>query len=175
MDRILVVFYSYTGTCRKLARLLCAQMDWALGQVVEMRPRAGPAGTLRCVVDSLLHRRPPIRYEGPDPAQSDAVVLVSPIWVYGLASPMRSFVAAYGAEFRQVAVVSAMDGKGASGAVAEIGNLLGREPLLSTAFTARAVDDGSSALRLRAFGQSLQQTGRAAAASVGRTWSARGA
>lgn len=46
----------------------------------------------RRVLDSLLRRRPGIRYQGPDPADFRAVVLVSPIWMYRLAGPMRSFV-----------------------------------------------------------------------------------
>lgn len=170
MDGILVVFYTYTGTCRKLARLLCEQMGWPSGEVVEVRPRAASRGTLLCVAESLLHRRPAIRYQGPDPKDFDIVVLVSPVWVYGIASPMRSFLAERRDDLRHVAVVSAMDSRGGTGAAAQIGQLLGREPLVATAFTARAVDDGSCAPRLQAFGRSLRQTERAVAASSVRMW-----
>lgn len=170
MDATLVVFYSCTGTCRKLARLLGAQMGWPVGEIMAARPRAGPAGTLRCAVESLLHRRPRIRYEGPDPGEFDIVVLVSPVRVYGLASPMRSFVAAHRDDLRHVAVVSATSDRGATGAAAAIEQLLGREPLVATAFTARAVDDGSCAPRLLAFGHSLRQAGRAVAASSASMW-----
>ncbi len=153
MDPILVVFYSYTGTCRQLAQLLCEQTGWSGGEVVEANPRAGPTGTLLCVAESLLHRRPRIRYEGPDPKDFDIVVLVSPVWVYGVASPMRSFLVEYRDDLRNVAVVSAMGRRGGTGAAAQIEQLLGREPLVATAFTARAVADGSCAHRLLAFGQ----------------------
>lgn len=170
MDGTLVVFYSCTGTCRKLARLLGAQMGWPVGEIVEARPRAGRCGMLRCVAESLLRRRPRIRYAGPDPRQFGIVVLVSPVWFYGLASPMRSFVAAHRDDLRHVAVVSAMDSRGGTGAAAAIEQLLGREPLVATAFSARAVDDGSCAPRLLAFGHSLRQAGRAVAASSASTW-----
>ena len=156
MDRVLVVCYSHTGTSLQLARLLCVQRGWPLGEIVEVHRRAGPTGTLRCVADSLLRRRPLIRYEGPDPATFDAVVLVSPIWLYGLASPMRSFVVDRSADLKRVAVVSVMGSQGASNAVAEIGRLLGRETVLATAFTSREVDDGSCAPALEAFGRVLQ-------------------
>ena len=131
MDKVLVVFYSYTGTCRQLAQLLSAQLGWPTGEIVDAHSRSGPTGTLRCVADTLLRRRPLIRYDGPDPKAFDAVVLVSPIWVYGLAGPMRSFIAERAADLRQVAAISAMGAQGASNAVAEIARLLGHAPVLT--------------------------------------------
>lgn len=157
MDRILVVVYSHTGTSRRLAQLLCSQFKgWQLGTILEGRTRAGAIGTLRCVLDSLLRRRPRIRYEGPDPADFDMVVLVSPIWAGRLAGPMRSFVAAQRERLKQVAVVSVMGQNGAPSALAEVTRVIGRTPVFSMAFTAREIDDGSCAGHVRALGQALR-------------------
>jgi len=171
MDRILVVFYSYTGTSRRLVQLLCSQLGWTSGEIVEEQPRSGASGTLRCVVDSLLRRQPHIRYLGPDPRDFGTVVLVSPIWVYRLASPMRSFVAGRRNDLQQIGVVSVMGGSGAPNAVAEIGHLLGRAPLLATAFTTREVEDGSYAGRLEAFGHALQAASRQGSPVRPASWS----
>jgi hypothetical protein len=156
MQEALVVVYSNTGTSRRLAQLLCAQLGWPMGQITETRSRAGVAGNLRCALDSVLRRKPKVRYAGPDPAGFRTVVLVAPIWMYRLASPMRSFVAQWRKQLPQVAVASVMGGQGAPNAVAEIGDLLGRSPLLSTAFTAREVEDGSCAGRSEAFGHAIR-------------------
>lgn len=155
MNKILVVAYSYTGTSLRLAQWLCGLRGWALGHIDEVAPRHGAAGTLSCVVDSLLRRRPEIEYVGPPPGDFDTVVLVSPIWAYRLAGPMRSFVARYEQQLPDIAVISVMGGKGAPNAVAEIGALAGRSPLLSTAFTQREVEDGRCAPRLQAFADAL--------------------
>jgi flavodoxin len=175
MDRILVVFYSYTGTCRQAAELLCAQHGWPRGEILETRARAGARGTLRCIADTVLRRRPAIHYDGPDPANYDAVVLVAPIWAYGLAGPMRSFIAQQGAALKRYAVVSVMGSAGASNAVAEIDRTLRRAPLIATAFTSREVEDGSCATRLQAFGRALQQATGAGAATADGTWLPRAA
>jgi menaquinone-dependent protoporphyrinogen IX oxidase len=175
MDKVLVVFYSYTGTCRQLARSLCAQLDWPVGEIVDAHSRAGPTGTLRCVADTLLRRRPLIRYDGPDPKAFDAVVLVSPIWVYGLAGPMRSFIVEHASDFRRVAVISVMGSQGASNAVAEIGRLLAHPPALAAAFTSREVEDGSCACALEAFGHVLQGMGAYAPSVPGAGWTPRAA
>jgi hypothetical protein len=155
MDTILVVCYSYTGTARRLAQLLCSHHGWPMGEVVEERPRAGAAGTLRCVIDSLLRRRPAVRYEGPDPGDFHTVVLVSPIWMYQLAAPMRSFVAGRRQELRRVAAVFTMNFGGASNAVAELARALGHSPVLVGAFTSQEVETGNGTARLLAFGDAL--------------------
>ncbi|MEJ8827286.1 flavodoxin [Variovorax humicola] len=158
MSKVLVIVYSHTGTSRNVAKLLCMQQDWQMGEVFEAAPAAG-RGNLRCVLESLFRLRPPIRYEGPPPEDFDAVVLVSPVWLLRLAGPMRSFVADYCKWLPEIAVISVMGGSGGPNAAAEIAQLVGREPALSTTFTAREVDDGSCAARLKAFGTAVASAG----------------
>lgn len=156
MSNALVIFYSYTGTSRRVAELLCSQQNWRMAEVLETRPRRGATGTLRCVLDSALRRRPRVRYEGPPPEDFDAVVLVSPIWMQRLAGPMRSFIAERRADLPPAAVVSVMGGTGAPDAIAEVSRLIGRAPLLSTSLSMRSIDDGSCAAQLQAFGTAIR-------------------
>ena len=163
MDSILVVCYSYTGVSRRAAQLLCSQEGWQLGTITDKHPR----GTFRCILDSLLRRHPEVRYEGPDPGSFRTVVLISPIWMYRLAGPMRSFVSTHREALRRVAVISTMGSAGASNAVAEIAGLLGRPPVLSAAFTQRSLEDGSSTSDLLAFGERLLPAAAATATRAG--------
>lgn len=156
MDSTLVVFYSYTGVSRRAAQLLASHHGWPLGEIVDARERT----YLRSLLDSFLRRQPGIRYEGPAPGDFRTVVLVSPIWAYRLAGPMRSFVMQQRRKLQRVAVVSTMGGAGASNAVAEIAQILGRAPVLAEAFTQASIEDGSSTGRLLALGDALQTGGR---------------
>lgn len=155
MSNVLVVVYSYTGTSRRVAELLCGQQNWPMAEIVELHPRSGTFGTLRCVLDSALRRTPVIRYEGPSPKDFDAVVLVSPIWAQRLAGPMRSFITNRHDQLPDVAVVSVMGGTGAPDAISEITQRIGRAPILSTSLSMHEVDDGSFAARLQAFGTAV--------------------
>lgn len=151
MDSILVVCYSHTGNSRRLAQLLCSHHGWPLGDISEPTSR----GTARCVLDSLLRRRPEIRYRGPDPADFRTVVLVSPIWMYRLAGPMRSFVASHKDALRRVAAIATMESAGASNAFGEIAHLLGHGLIEAAAFRVREIEDGSGTARLLSFGDAL--------------------
>ena len=169
MDSILVVCYSYTGISRRAAQLLCSHHGWPLGEITEFRRR----GTWGCVLDSLLRRRPEIRYHGPHPADFRTVVLVAPIWMYRLAGPMRSFVVREKDSLRRVAVVSTMNSGGASNAVGEIAHLLGHGVVIdAAAFKARQIEDGSGTARLLAFGDALQPGSRSSQPARQPAWNA---
>lgn len=168
MDSILVVCYSHTGVSRRVAQLLCSHHGWPLGEISDAASR----GTARCVLDSLLRRRPEIRYQGPDPADFRTVVLVFPIWMYRLAAPMRSFVAHHEAKLQRVAAIATMNSGGATNAFGELAHLLGHALVDAAAFTAREIEDGSGTARLLAFGEALQP-GSTATQSVRRpAWTA---
>nr|HET7857899.1 flavodoxin [Caldimonas sp.] len=163
MRQVLIVVYSYTGTSRRVAQRLAAERGWPIGEVIDAKPRTG---ALRCVFDSLLRRRPAIRYAGPDPAAFDAVILVSPIWVEGLSAPMRTFVVEHATKLREFAVVSVMGSKGAANAVAEISRLIGRPPLLHAAFKRRELDDEGVLARIAVFARAVERAQTAAPPSA---------
>lgn len=158
MSRILVVSYSRTGTCTRLAKLVCSQQPgWQHGEIRLEDARSGRAGYWRCVLDSVLKLRPAIRYEGPFPRDFDAVVLVSPIWAFSLAGPMRSFVHTRREHLPDVAVISVMGGAGASNAVREVERIIGRPSALHAAFTMQQVESGEAGIASRHFGDALRE------------------
>jgi len=156
MDGVLVVVYSLTGTGQRVAKLLEQTRGWRVAQIRDLHRRAGWLGNLRCMLDSLMRRKPAIEYLGPDPAGFAAVVLVSPVWMLRMAGPMRSFLAHYGHSVQDAAIVCVMGGSGAPNVAAEAGAYLNHAPLLSTFFTAREVEDGSCAARVGVFAGALE-------------------
>ena len=168
MDSILVISYSFSGVSRRAAQLLCSHHGWPLGEIVDATPR----GALRCMLDSLLRRHPDVRYQGPHPGDFRTVVLVSPIWMYRLAGPMRSFLRDYRDALQRVAVVSTMASGGAVNAVRETAAILHRDPIAAAAFTQRELEDGSGTARLLAFGDELQPPSAAAQHPLEPAWTA---
>jgi hypothetical protein len=124
VEPVLVV-YSYTGNARRLAELVCSLEGWPLGVVTDTNPRSGGTGTLRCILDSLLHRAPEIDYSGPPPGAFRSIILIAPIWMYALAGPMRSFVRQYRWGLSRVGMVVTMGSAGALNAFREVERTLG--------------------------------------------------
>jgi len=156
MNKILIVMYSRTGTSQRLARCLSQQQHWPLGEIRDAEAAdSRPRGMWRCVLDSWRRREPPIRYEGPPPAEFDIVVTVSPIWVDRMAAPMRSFLSENRPHLRQLAVISVMRASGARHAVAEATRLTNRRPVADIAVTRRDVSNGSFERMLTPFSTRL--------------------
>lgn len=162
MDTVLVVVYSLTGTSRRVADRICAQQGWPMGVVTDRRARTGATGALRCVLDSLLRRSPPILYDGPDPRDFHTVLLVAPVWTYRLAAPMRSFLARHRDEIRHTAVVMTMGSAGAAHAWLEVEQVLGRPPVLKAAFRAADVLSGAADGPALEFAEALRGPPRSA-------------
>ena len=171
MSKILVIVYSYTGTCLQLTQLMCDQQGWPMAEITDALPRRGVRGIWRCLLDSWLGRRPPINYRGLPPTGFDVVVLVAPVWAYRLAGPMRTFVAAWRESLPDVAIATAASGRGMRNAIAEISRLIGREPILTTPFTAREFQDGSYVARLQVFGDGVRAAKAAEAVTRPAIWS----
>jgi hypothetical protein len=154
MSRVLVTYFSRTGTCRQVAELLAGRPDWKVAEIVDAVPGRSYMSAL---LDSLLRRQPRIRYDGPHPGDFDLVLLVFPVWAGRLAGPMRSFLARWQPNLRRVALVPVMGGRGARGAAAEAALLLQRPPVAVEAVLQRAVTDGSCRSRLTAFAAKLDR------------------
>jgi len=103
--RSLVVYYSRTGTTRKIAEL--AAKDLA-ADVVEIRASGYGPGWLnyfRAARDSLTGKFPDIAVSGPAPDPYNFVLLAAPVWAGHAAPPIRAYLARNKNKFKRAAFV----------------------------------------------------------------------
>uniref|UniRef100_UPI003F4974D7 flavodoxin family protein n=1 Tax=Cupriavidus yeoncheonensis TaxID=1462994 RepID=UPI003F4974D7 len=155
MSENLIVYYSRTGTARQVAEAVAAHTGWGLAEVREKTPRAGLAGDLRCVLDMLLHRKPPYRYEGPLLAGCGHVVVVAPVWLGRLAAPMRAFLQDNMPLPGSVSAICVMASRGAFRAEDDIARLTGKTPQPALVLQQRDVQSGAASEPLAAFAAAL--------------------
>jgi hypothetical protein len=156
MSEILVISYSDTETSRRLAQILCKQQGWPMAEISEVHPRCGFSGQISCLLDSWMHRRPSICYSGPPPNEYDAVVLVSPVWSWRLAGPVRSFIKLMNEQLPDLAMISVAKSWKAGNVIAEISSLTGYSPVSSATFTPDEVNNESCLERLQIFCQETE-------------------
>nr|CCA83225.1 conserved hypothetical protein [blood disease bacterium R229] len=144
MEKILIVYYSRTGTARQVAQLLAAQSGWALAEVGDVRPRAGFWGDVRCVLENVLHVRASYRYEGPALEDFAHVIAIAPVWMGRLASPMHAFLADQLPFPARLSVVCVMAARGAFNAMEDVARLTSTLPAPVLALLQRDVASGLS-------------------------------
>ncbi|MFW6061426.1 MAG: flavodoxin family protein [Planctomycetota bacterium] len=105
--RILVVFYSRTGTTRQVARetgeLLGEVAD--LEEIVDHVPRAGLAGYLRSGWEAVRKATPPIDPPSHAPDRYDLVLLATPVWAAHVSSPVRTWLDQNAQNIKRLAVL----------------------------------------------------------------------
>ncbi|AJG19321.1 flavodoxin family protein [Cupriavidus basilensis] len=165
MEKILIVYYSRTGTARQAAEELAAQSGWPLAEVGDQASRSGLLGDARCVLDILLQRHVGYRYAGPALDDCQRLVIVAPIWVGHLAAPMRSFLRDHMPLACKTSVICVMARQGAFRAAEEIARLATQPPSPVLALRQADVASGAATQALRAFAEQVEAAnGRSGAA-----------
>ena len=160
MEKKLIVYYSRTGTARVVAEQMATQSGWQLAEVSDEHLRAGFLGDARCVIETVFHMRAKYRYEGPPLDEVEHVVVIAPIWMGHLASPMRDFLVDQLPLSGKLSVICVMAARGAFSAVEEIMRITSTIPAPVLALFQRDVLSGLSQEEIAGFIDQLKSAGR---------------
>jgi flavodoxin len=142
--KVLVVFFSRTGTTRCLAEHIARATQGELEELQERRSRRGIIGWLRSGYEGtyrLAAEILPLRHSLRD---YDLVYVGSPTWNQSLASPVRRFLADNAGALPNVALFATCAGKGATEVIAQMTQMLTRPPLATLAMLQNDVKHGAA-------------------------------
>jgi len=156
MGQALVVYYSRTGTTRKVAAALAEDGGWDLAEIEDEATRAGRRGAVWSAIETVFGIDPQIQYAGPDPGLYDLVIVATPVWASNIASPVRSFLKQYGTRLKRVAFLCTLGGNGAAAAQKRFAAVSGKVPLDALALTDADMRSGSYVDQIKSFEQRLR-------------------
>lgn len=126
--KYLVVYYSRTGTTKKVAQALCNFLESDIEEIAPMRKYSGLFGFFRAGYEATRKKLPNIHEIKNNPSQYDAVILGTPVWGSTLASPLRTYISKYRTDFKKVAFFLTKGGKGQTRTFTDLEGLCGKEP-----------------------------------------------
>lgn len=154
-SKILIVFYSRSGTTRRIAKALSTALECSVEEIVEDRPRNGLLGYCRSVVEARRKHTPDILPTKNDPSSFGLVVIGTPVWAWSVSSPVRAYLTANKGRFPDVAFFCTLGGNGGERAFAQMQDVIGKAPRATCAIIAK--DVGTSRSQLAPFTALLQQ------------------
>ena len=154
--KALVVYYSRTGTTRRLAEAVAKALQADIEPIIDRTRRSGIIGYLRSVAESLQKRGASIEPMKTDPRSYDLVVIGTPIWAWSVSSPVRSYLAANRGLLPNVAFFCTMGGQGNERSFEEMKAIAGKAPIASCAVTARDVASEAYGPRIAQFVEQLK-------------------
>lgn len=154
--KILVVFYSRSGTTAKVARALASQLGAEIEEIREEKSRKGVKGYLQSAWEAGKKTMPSLKPSEKDPARYDLVVVGTPVWVGTIASPVRTYLDANKDKFSRLAFFTTQGGAQTQRVVGDLEAVSQRAPVALMEFTTKEVTKGGFQEKLDKFSSKLQ-------------------
>ena len=89
----IVVYYSRTGTTKKLAEAMAQALGCDIEELVDTQKRSGMSGWLRCGRQAMNESLTTLEPLKKDISQYDMVIIGGPVWASKISVPVRAFLA----------------------------------------------------------------------------------
>ena len=156
--KVLVVFYSRSGTTRVLADLIAAALDADVEELHDVRDRNGARGWLRSIVEATFVRPAALQPQKHDPMDYDLVVVGTPVWNARISSPVRTWLEINVGRLPPVALFATMGGRGGDRTIAQMTAMVGRSPRATLVARNEEVWRGQMVDQVAAFMRAIEQS-----------------
>lgn len=141
--KTLIVYYSRTGTTKKVAEALAYALTAPQAPDVEelrdTKDRHGAIGFLRAVADAVGRKIIPIQRPKYHPADYDLVIIGTPVWADTMSSAVRAWLAEFGPAIRTAAVFCTTASSGITETTTAMTELIDGEVVVAAGFRAKLV------------------------------------
>jgi flavodoxin len=127
--KTLVVFYSRTGTTKKVAEDIAKLLNADKEEIIDLRNREGAIGWLASGRDAMKKKLTEIRATKKDPKKYDLVVIGTPIWAGNLPPATRMYTHCNKDKFGRVACFCTMGGDNPGKVFSELKKITGKNPI----------------------------------------------
>lgn len=158
MARILVVYYSRTGTTKRVATEVARALGADLEEIHDRRDRSGIVGYVRSSLEAVLETGSDIERATRDPSDYDLVVLGSPTWFASLSSPTRTFIWKYRDVLKGVAFFCTCGGRGGDRVISQMAVASGSDPKATLVLREGDVSRETATGEIRGFVDRIRRT-----------------
>ena len=142
--KTLVVYYSRTGTTKKVGDLLAQKLGADVEEIKDTTDRSGAKGYLISGRDAMKKRLTKLEPTTKNPAEYDLVIIGTPVWAWSVSVPVRTYITENKDKFKKVAFFATMGGSGDQKSFIEMEKISQRPIATLSALTREVVKDGHS-------------------------------
>ncbi len=139
----LVVFYSRTGTTKKVAETISSNLKCDIEEILDKKNRTGVLGYLMSGRDAILKKLVVIEGIKKAPALYDLVIIGTPVWAGTMSSPIRTYISQNKGCFKKVAFFCTHGSSESKSTFRDMGHLCQKKPVsLLELKTKEVIDEG---------------------------------
>ncbi|MGZ4934455.1 MAG: flavodoxin family protein [Halobacteriota archaeon] len=147
----LVVFYSRTGSTKRIGEALAQLLPCDSEELVDTKKRSGPLGFVSAGRDAQAKKLTTLADIKHDPGLYDLVILGTPVWGGTLSSAMRTYISSNKSKFKRVAFFCTQGGTDNKRLFDEMTELCEQRPVGILAVSQEEVKKGAYQDKLRQF------------------------
>ncbi len=137
--KTLVVYYSRTGTTKKVAEIIKGKLRCDIGEIISEANLSGIFGYIKCGFQSFSKKTPRIKKMMMDVNDYDTIIIGTPVWAGNMSSPIRTFLTQQKDNLRNVAFFCTHSSTECGNTFNDMAGLLGKEPIARLELQAGAV------------------------------------
>jgi flavodoxin len=138
--KCLLVFYSRTGTTKKIAELISTEMNCEYEEILDTKKRKGHIiGFLKSGIAATREKLTIFKKIQKDPKLYDIVILGTPIWNKRMTPAIRTYITENKNRFNGVAFFCTMGGKGGLNTFESMTKLCEKTPVSTLAITKKDI------------------------------------
>jgi flavodoxin len=138
--KTLVVFYSRTGTTKKVGEMIAQKLNADVEEIKDTVDRSGAKGYLISGRDAMKKRLTKLEPSKFNPADYDLVIIGTPVWGWNMSVPVRTYLTEQKDNFQnKVAFFVTMGGSGDQKAFLGMEKMLSKKPVAVFSATTREV------------------------------------
>jgi len=154
--KTLVVFYSRTGTTKKIAGEIARKLGADTEEIIDRVNRKGPIGFIKSGMEAARKKEPAIKPLGKNPADYDLVIIGTPVWAGTMSSPIRTFLSGHKGKIKKVAFFCTQGGEQDQRIFGELEKLAGQEPKAILKLTTKEAASGETNGKIKNFCNDLR-------------------
>jgi flavodoxin len=129
MNKILIVYYSRTGTTKKVAEVIKEKLGPAcagrcdIEEIISAKNRSGVIGYILSGKEATQKTPAEIKPTTKNPDDYDLIILGTPVWAWNISSPMRTYIMQNKEKFKKLSAFCTMGTNGDKRSFTEIENI----------------------------------------------------
>jgi len=142
--KTLVVFYSRSGTTKRVAQEVAKALNADIDELIDKKSRKGILGFLRAGYDATRGKTTEIEFEK-DPYDYDLVIVGTPIWNGRVTPAIRTYLLWNREKIKNAAFFSTCAGRPGK-CPEQMEELWGKKPILRKVLIRKRLDEGTEEL-----------------------------
>ena len=157
MAKILIVYYSRTGTTKKVAEALQTKFNCDIESVESVKNRSGAWGYIFSGKEATQRSLTEIKPAKQDPSGYDLVIVGTPIWSWNVSSIIRTYLDQQKGKIKKAAFFCTMGGSGHERAFSDMEKTIEVKPITTMSLLTKQVVTNNFQTELDQFAQELSK------------------